>query len=466
MYSNQDLIELVDILCAEEAETEWLEFKSNHVSNQDIGEYISALSNGAALKGRPFGYLIFGVDDETHEVIGTTFDYRKQKQGNEDLENWLKRLTDPKIGFMIYEIQYSALKRLVMFEIPAAFNQPTRFAGREYVRIGSYRQDLIKHPDTEKQLWYALNRVSYEQSTSSLQNLHFKALTLIADSRGIDFSEEKFATLRMLDTNGKFNNLALLLSDENPLIVKFAVYKNDKMDFAVKKEFTGSWIAMLDQVLEYVNLYNDTSARVIGNSATRTEVQSYPDPSLREIVVNAFAHFDASFPSDIKIEFYPDRVEIASPGALYRTTMKEVLSGRQSFRNPNLVYVLNKFNYIENYATGLKKTLAAYAPYDKKPKYESTDHFFVVTLPNVNYNVHVPDTVPVNVPDTVLDKLDSDSAAIIQAMRNEPNVTRQRLAQIIGKTTKTVGRKIAELKEKGYIERIGSDKLGSWKVLR
>lgn len=104
MYSNQDLIELVDILCAEEAETEWLEFKSNHVSNQDIGEYISALSNGAALKGRPFGYLIFGVDDKMHEVISTTFDYRKQKQGNEDLENWLKRLTDPKIGFMIYEI--------------------------------------------------------------------------------------------------------------------------------------------------------------------------------------------------------------------------------------------------------------------------------------------------------------------------------------------------------------------------
>ena len=160
MYSNQELIELVDILRAEETETEWLEFKSNHVSNQDIGEYISALSNGAALKGRPFGYLIFGVDDKTHKVIGTTFDYRKQKQGNEDLENWLKRLTDPKIGFMIYEIQYSALKRLVMFEIPAAFNQPTRFAGREYIRVGSYRQDLIKHPDTENQLWYALNRVS------------------------------------------------------------------------------------------------------------------------------------------------------------------------------------------------------------------------------------------------------------------------------------------------------------------
>ena len=67
-----------------------------------------------------------------------------------------------------------------MFEIPAAFNQPTAFAGKESVRIGSYRQDLRRYPGTEKQLWYALNRVSYEQTTSSEQNLHFKDMTLIA----------------------------------------------------------------------------------------------------------------------------------------------------------------------------------------------------------------------------------------------------------------------------------------------
>ena len=475
MYSNQDLIELVDILRAEDTETEWLEFKSNYLSNQDIGEYISALSNGAALRGRPFGYLIFGVDDTTHEVTGTAFDYRKQKQGNEDLENWLNRLTEPKIGLAVYNVQYAAGKRLVMFEIPAAFNQPTAFAGKESVLIGSYRQDLRRYPETEKQLWYALNRVSYEQTTSSEQNLHFKEMTLIARSRGLDFSEEKFATLRMLDGNGKFNNLALLLSDENPHIVKFAVYKNKRMDFAVKKEFSGSWIAMLDQVLEYVNLYNDTSARVIGNSATRTEVQSYPDPSLREIVVNAFAHFDASFPSDVKIEFYPDRVEIASPGALYRTTMKEVLSGRQSFRNPNLVYVLNKFNYIENYATGLKKTLTAYAPYAVSPKYESTEHFFVVTLPNVKWTGEEADAAAsemsdkhdgVNVGGNDGVKLSPTQKKVLEHLRENGALSAAELANAIGKTQRTVERALAELKAKGFLARVGSDKTGYWNVLK
>ena len=468
MYSNQDLIELVDILRAGNVETEWLEFKSNYLSNQDIGEYVSALSNGAAFKGRPFGYLIFGVDDVTHEAVGTTFDYHKQKQGNEELENWLNRLIEPKIGLAIYTIQYAAMKRLVMFEIPAAFNQPTAFSGREYVRIGSYRQALRRYPEIERQFWYALNRVSYEQTISAEQNLHFKEMTLIARSRNIDFSEGKFATLRMIDCNGKFNNLALLLSDENPHVVKFAVYKNKRMDFAVKKEFSGSWIAMLDQVLEYVNLYNDTSAQVIGNSGTRTEVQSYPAPSLREIVVNAFAHFDAGFPSDVKIEFYSDHVEIASPGALYRTTMKEVLSGRQSFRNPNLVYVLNKFNYIENYATGLKKTLAAYDPYTVSPKYESTEHFFVVTLPNVKWigieEENVPEKVLENVLDHVPEHLSEDAKKILDAIRGNPEITKNELAIVIGKTIKTVGRKLSELKKNGWIKRVGSDRKGYWKV--
>lgn len=114
MYSNQELIELIDILRSEGSETEWLEFKSNFVSNQDIGEYIAALSNGAALWGRPYAYLIFGVDDKTHEVVGTTYDYRKQKQGNEDLENWLTRLIEPKIGFNFYEINYAAPKSLYL----------------------------------------------------------------------------------------------------------------------------------------------------------------------------------------------------------------------------------------------------------------------------------------------------------------------------------------------------------------
>lgn len=102
MPSQQRLTGLIDILLQENAtETEWLVFKSNYVSPQDTGEYISALSNGAALKSRPFGYLVFGIDDVTHEVGNTTYDFQKEKVGNENLENWLRRLLSPDIPFTV-----------------------------------------------------------------------------------------------------------------------------------------------------------------------------------------------------------------------------------------------------------------------------------------------------------------------------------------------------------------------------
>lgn len=61
-------ISLIERLRELPAETEWLEYKSNNTNPQMIGEYISAISNSAALREKEKGYLIWGIDDITHEV--------------------------------------------------------------------------------------------------------------------------------------------------------------------------------------------------------------------------------------------------------------------------------------------------------------------------------------------------------------------------------------------------------------
>ena len=85
-------------------ETEWVEFKCNNKQPQMIGEYISALSNSAALCERPKAYLVWGVDDTTHKIVGTEFQYRKIKKGNEELEAWLSRMLSPRINFRFFEV--------------------------------------------------------------------------------------------------------------------------------------------------------------------------------------------------------------------------------------------------------------------------------------------------------------------------------------------------------------------------
>ena len=70
-------------------ETEWIEFKHNFHSEEEIGQRLSALSNSAALLNEPFGYLVFGIEDGTHAIVGTSFKAKRHKKGNEELEMWL-----------------------------------------------------------------------------------------------------------------------------------------------------------------------------------------------------------------------------------------------------------------------------------------------------------------------------------------------------------------------------------------
>ena len=113
------------------SEEEWFEFKENWFEAHGIGEYISALSNAAAICRKEFAYLIWGVNDETHEIVGTKFDFRKDVK-KEPLEHYLARQTMPDVSFSFHEVIFEG-KRVVLLEIPKAKNIPTSFDGIKHV---------------------------------------------------------------------------------------------------------------------------------------------------------------------------------------------------------------------------------------------------------------------------------------------------------------------------------------------
>lgn len=78
---------IVDQFIARPHEEEWFEFKTNWCEPRTLGEYLSALSNAAALKGHNEGYLVWGVEDGAHKIVGTTFDYHISVKG-EPLEHY------------------------------------------------------------------------------------------------------------------------------------------------------------------------------------------------------------------------------------------------------------------------------------------------------------------------------------------------------------------------------------------
>lgn len=138
---NTDYSQLLQqVLQDYNTENRFVEFKSNYQEINALGRYISALSNGACLDNKDYGYLFFGVDDSSHEVKGTTFDIAQTKAvGNENAELYLRRMITPKIAFHVEDFIYLNDKRVVVFIIPAASGEPTTYMQKPYIRVNSQK---------------------------------------------------------------------------------------------------------------------------------------------------------------------------------------------------------------------------------------------------------------------------------------------------------------------------------------
>ena len=148
-------------------EIERVEFKCNQDDPERIAKYISGLSNAAALDENPHGYLVWGIDNNTHEIVGTKFQYRKARKGNEELEAWLARMITPRINFRFYEIPMEVddagnQKQVVLLEIPCAETEPTKYGSTGYIRVGSNLKPLVEYKVKEAELWKRFDTMPYE----------------------------------------------------------------------------------------------------------------------------------------------------------------------------------------------------------------------------------------------------------------------------------------------------------------
>lgn len=104
--TESEIHKIIERLLKLPKECEWVEFKLNLKTEDEIGKYISALSNGASLQNEHYGYLVFGINDETILPDGTNFRPSKHKIGNEELEHWLMQRTSPRVEVQIFETIY------------------------------------------------------------------------------------------------------------------------------------------------------------------------------------------------------------------------------------------------------------------------------------------------------------------------------------------------------------------------
>ena len=172
-------------------ENEWVEFKTNNKDPQVIGENISAMANSAIIADRISAYIVWGVEDGTHQIVGTHFHPSSIRHNQQELESWLLQKLDPKIDFKFYEFDYQE-KSMVILEIRPIKIKPVKFDGTEYIRIGSYTKKLQVYPEKERELWRSLDRVPFEKQIAMKQVEGERVLQLLDFSKYFELTHQPF----------------------------------------------------------------------------------------------------------------------------------------------------------------------------------------------------------------------------------------------------------------------------------
>jgi predicted HTH transcriptional regulator len=359
-------------------ETEWAEFKHNNDDPDEIGEYLSALANAAALTGKVSAWLVWGVNNKTHELIGATFNPASTKIGNEELESWLLRLLSPKINFRFYRFQAEG-KPVVLLEIGAAFRHPVQFKGTEFIRVGSYKKRLKDFPEKERELWRVFDRTPFEKEVAAENVAAEEVLRLLDypayfDLLSLPLPEGREGILSALAADdliapgkgGKWNvtNLGAVLfakrlADFRTLArkaVRVMLYKGESRVETVREQEGGKGYATgFEGLIDFVtNLL--PSNEVIGQ-ALRKQVPMFPELAIRELVANAIIHQDFHITgTGPMVEIFAGRMEITNPGLPLVQTDRFLDSPPRS-RNEALASFMRRIGVCEERGSGVDKVV-------------------------------------------------------------------------------------------------------------
>ena len=143
-------------------ETECVEFKHNNFDPNMIASDISALANSATYRGKHQSYMVWGVHNETHEILGTNYNRFSKLIKNQEIGSWLKNTVSKNADFDFYDVEMEG-KKLVVLIIQKAIGQPVTSKKEAYIRIGSYTKPLKDYTAMEAQLWDKLRLNNFEK---------------------------------------------------------------------------------------------------------------------------------------------------------------------------------------------------------------------------------------------------------------------------------------------------------------
>ena len=430
-------------------ESENIELKS--AVTDDIKKEIVAFANSDG------GTLYIGVRDDG-EVVGLDDPDEAALQ----VSNMVRDSIKPDVTmFLHYETITDNEKKIIAVSVQRGTDRPYYIAKKGMRPEGVYvRQGYSAVPATDTMIRRMIKETdgdSFEAMRSLEQELTFEAAEKEFLLRDIEFGVQQMRTLGLIDSDGLYSNLALLLSDQNPHIIKVAVFQGtNQMIFKDRREFGGSLMKQMNEVYEYIDFRNQTRATI--DRLLRIDVRDYPVIAVREALLNLLVHRDYSFSDGSLISIYDDRMEFVSIGGLMSgIDLEDVLAGVSVCRNKHLADVFYRLRLIEAYGTGLAKIMEAYEVSPDKPIISTTRNSFKIILPNTNagYTANAAPNVVTSVTPGLAAELDANEQRIMAYVREHGTITRHEAENLLSTSASTASRLIRKMVDAGLLSSRG-----------
>lgn len=335
---NERDIALIDDLCNQSAENELVEFKKDNADPKLIGKLCSALSNAAKVAQKEYAYVLWGVDDQDHRIIGTKFEPDSQLIGNTVLQLWLAQKLSPGIAFSFKTVDHPH-GRVVILEIPAVNSAPISFEHIAYIRIGSATPKLSDHPALFQKLINNLRPYAWEKGVAKsfvnddivLELLdyptYFKLTkqSLPDNRKGIfDRLEADQFIVKDVGKHWNITNLGAILfaydlegfgSGLARKAIRFIAYNGTHRAAMVthRLDCKKGYASGFEEVVSFINhlLPQNEHIGLVYREAKRL----YPEIAIHELIANALIHQDMTITgAGPQIELFSDRLEITNPG--------------------------------------------------------------------------------------------------------------------------------------------------------
>jgi ATP-dependent DNA helicase RecG len=391
--TRSDLLHKLDELLAT-WENEVVEFKQagNDYNTDKIGEYFSALANEANLRGLERCWLVFGIDNQSREVVGT--EYRREPERLQSLKMQLAQSTEPSVTVRdIHEIQHPR-GRVILFEIPAApRGLPIAWKGHYYARAGESltslgldKQDEIRQ-QTLLQDWSAqvVDRASLDDLdpaavAKARENFAHKYANRFPGDQVMKWSDAAFLDRARVTQNGEITRTALLLlgrPESAWMLSPHPAQLTWKLEGSERAYEHFSPPFLLNTTSLYQRIRNVQLRLLPPGELLPVEVSKYDQRIVLEALHNCIAHQDYTRNGRVVVTEQPDRLVFENEGGFFEGQPGDYVEGNRTprrYRNPFLAQAMAELNMIDTMGYGIHEMYSGQARrYLPMPDYDLTE---------------------------------------------------------------------------------------------